>query len=76
MNPGRQPPTLKEEPRWQSVEVGPFRLPGIAINPELWSEEELEEMLAWSRDEGALVTDNLLAWRRAKLRDWWILRWS
>jgi hypothetical protein len=76
MNSPIQPPMTQQQPRWQTVEVGPFRLPGVAINRELWREEELAAMLAWSKSEGALITGDLLAWRRQKHRDWWILRWS
>jgi hypothetical protein len=64
------------EPRWQSVSVGPFNLPGIKINPELWLNEDLETMLAWSREQGALINGDLIAWKKVKLRDWWILKWS
>jgi hypothetical protein len=70
------PPQLQQEPRWQSVSVGPFNLPGIKINPDLWLREDLDNMLAWSREQGALINDDLIAWKKVKHRDWWILKWS
>ena len=64
--------------KFESCEVGPFRLPGITVNTGEVTAEHLAEMQAWARENHAYVADNIISWRRRDLakRDWFILRWS
>ena len=66
------------DPKITICEVGPFRLPGVAINTDRVTAEELAEMQAWARENHAYVADNVISWRRRDLakRDWFTLRWS
>lgn len=65
------------EPKLTTVDVGPFRLPGVTVNRSLVADTEFEEMINWARENGAYVTDSgLLSWRDPAKRDWFILRWS
>lgn len=67
----------QQPPKFEHCEVGPFRLPGIQINREQVTDEELAEMTDWARENSAYIsTETLFSWRRAKYRDWFTLRWS
>lgn len=62
----------------QNVEVGPFRLPGIAFEKGQLSKELQEEMIAWANAEGVgmSMTANLWSFKKQSHREWFILRWS
>lgn len=62
----------------QNVEVGPFRLPGIAFEKGQLSKELHEEMIAWANAEGVgmSMTENLWSFKKQAHREWFILRWS
>ena len=62
--------------KFENCEVGPFRLPGITVNTEEVTSEELAEMQVWARENHAYVNDNLISWRSAKHRDWFVLKWG
>lgn len=67
----------KIPPRFENCEVGPFRLPGVVVNTEVVTPEELAEMRAWAEANGAYVnTDCLFSWKKEQKRDWFSLRWS
>ena len=61
----------------QHVEVGPFRLPGIAFKKGQISPELNEEMTVWAKAEGVgmSMTENLWSFRKESHREWFILRW-
>jgi L-rhamnose isomerase len=62
----------------KNVEVGMFRLPGIAFEKgELTPELELE-MIAWAKEEGVgmNMTESLWSFKKEAHREWFILRWS
>lgn len=61
----------------ENVEVGPFRLPGIAFKKGQISEDLNKEMMAWAATEGVgmSMTDKLWSFRKASHREWFILRW-
>lgn len=67
-----------QQPKFETCEVGPFRLPGIVIDTERITAEELKEMQDWARENHAFVNEGVISWRRRDLakRDWFILRWS
>lgn len=65
-----------KKPKFHSCEIGPFRLPGITIDPEQVTEDELKDMQAWAGQNHAFVSGTLLSWRSAKHRDWFILKWG
>lgn len=65
------------EPKLSTCEVGMFRLPGILLDIEQWSKEELAEMDAWgAANGGKKMTEKLWSFRSEAKRDWFILRWS
>lgn len=59
------------------VEVGPFRLPGLAFKKDQLSESLNEEMRAWAAGEGVgmSMTPNLWSFKKAAHREWFIMRW-
>jgi hypothetical protein len=62
----------------KNVEVGMFRLPGVAFEKgELTPELELE-MIAWAKAEGVgmNMTESLWSFKKEAHREWFILRWS
>jgi hypothetical protein len=60
-----------------SCDVGPFRLPGVSIDTMQFTEEEVDLMLAWAKENHAYVTGrDLISWRSIKHRDWFILKWT
>ena len=65
-------------PKLEACEVGLFRLPGVKVNVEEFTPEELEEMFDWAKENHAFIVKDqgLLSWRDSSLRDWFILRWS
>jgi hypothetical protein len=67
----------KLPPKFEHCNVGPFNLPGVIVNTEQVTPEELVEMREWARDNGAYInTDSLFSWRKDQKRDWFTLRWS
>lgn len=70
--------TAAQEPKMRTVDVGPFRLAGVKLDPGQFTEEQYQEILTWARENGAYVTEEtgLLSWRTAKMRDWFLLKWS
>lgn len=72
--PGSQ--ETKKEPKLQTCEVGPFRLPGVRLDLEQFTDQELAEMDTWAKENGAYLGHGLYSWKDAAKRDWFILRWS
>jgi hypothetical protein len=62
----------------KNVEVGPFRLPGIAFEKGQLSKELNAEMIAWANAEGVgmSMTENLWSFKKESHREWFVLRWS
>lgn len=62
----------------KNVEVGMFRLPGLAFEKGQLSDELLMEMIAWAKEEGVgmNMTENLWSFKKEAHREWFILRWS
>jgi hypothetical protein len=62
----------------KNVEVGMFRLPGLAFEKGQLSDELLMEMIAWAKEEGVgmNMTENLWSFKKKAHREWFILRWS
>ncbi len=60
-----------------NVEVGPFRLPGIAFKKGQLSPELNEKMKEWAAAEGVgmSMTENLWSFRKPSHREWFIIRW-
>lgn len=60
------------------VEVGPFRLPGIAFEKGQLTPELLKEMQEWANNEGVgmSTTDRLWSFKKESHREWFILKWS
>ena len=61
----------------RSVELGPWRLPGLAWDQPLPSELH-EEILAWSQANhcGTVMGPCLWSFRNTAQRAWFVLRWS
>ena len=61
----------------KNVEVGMWRLPGIAFEPGQLSEELNNEMIAWAQAEGVgmSMTDRLWSFKKASHRDWFVMKW-
>jgi len=59
------------------VEVGMFRLPGIAFEKGELNEELNNEMIAWAQAEGVgmSMTENLWSFKKEAHREWFVLRW-
>jgi hypothetical protein len=59
------------------VEVGMFRLPGLAFEAGELTPELNEEMIAWATAEGVgmSMTENLWSFKKEAHREWFILRW-
>jgi hypothetical protein len=62
----------------KNVEVGPFRLPGIAFEKGQLSKELNAEMIVWANAEGVgmSMTENLWSFKKESHREWFVLRWS
>jgi len=65
-------------PKLETVTVGPFNLPGIKVDLNQYTPKQVEEMIAWARENRAYIVEEqgLFSWRTAKLRDWFILKWG
>lgn len=65
-------------PKIETCEVGMFRLPGVKVDFNQYTEEQVKEMLAWARENSAYVVEErgLFSWRKEAKRDWFVLRWS
>ena len=61
----------------KNVEVGMWRLPGIAFEKGELSEELNLEMIAWAQAEGVgmSMTENLWSFKKEAHREWFIPRW-
>lgn len=59
------------------VEVGMFRLPGLAFEKGQITEDLNKEMVAWANAEGVgmSMTENLWSFRKESHREWFIMRW-
>lgn len=59
------------------VEVGMWRLPGLAFEKGQLSKELNDEMVAWANAEGVgmSMTENLWSFKKEAHREWFILRW-
>jgi hypothetical protein len=73
-----QPSGERKAPKLSTIEVGPFRLPGVEVDLNQYSAEQAAEMIAWARENGAYVIEDkgLFSWKKTKMRDWFILRWT
>jgi hypothetical protein len=62
----------------KNVEVGMFKLPGIAFDKGEVTTELLEDMRAWADAEGVgmNMTENLWSFKKESHREWFILKWS
>ncbi len=65
-------------PKIETCEVGMFRLPGVKVDLNQYSEQEVAEMMTWARENSAYVAEDkgLFSWRKESLRDWFVLRWG
>jgi hypothetical protein len=65
-------------PKIEAVEVGMFRLPGVKVDLNQYTQEQVDEMRTWARENGAYDDGDrgLFSWRQESKRDWFILRWS
>jgi hypothetical protein len=68
----------RQEPKLMTCEVGPFRLKGVKVDINQFTDEQLTEMRAWAKDNGAYsdADKGLFSWKDEAKRDWFILRWS
>jgi hypothetical protein len=68
----------KDEPKLQICEVGPFRLKGVKVDLNQFTEDQIREMMVWARENDAYVAEDtgLFSWKSEAKRDWFILRWS
>lgn len=59
------------------VEVGMWRLPGLAFKQGQLSEELNKEMQAWAAAEGVgmSMTERLWSFKKASHRDWFVMKW-
>jgi hypothetical protein len=62
----------------KNVEVGMFRLPGIAFEKGELPTELIQDMQAWAEQEGVgmSMTETLWSFKKESHREWFILRWS
>jgi hypothetical protein len=62
----------------KNVEVGMFRLPGLAFEKGQLTDKLLAEMIAWAKEEGVgmNMTENLWSFKKEAHREWFVLRWS
>lgn len=68
----------KKGPKIETVEVGMFRLPGVKLDLEQFTEEQITEIRQWAKDNGAYsdLNNGLFSWKDAAKRDWFLLKWS
>jgi hypothetical protein len=59
------------------VEVGMFRMPGLAFERGELPAELLEEMQSWAEAEGVgmSMTEYLWSFKKESHREWFILKW-
>jgi len=62
----------------KQVQVGPFKLPGLAFEKNQLPEDLLTEMKAWAQAEGVgmNMTEYLWSFKKEAHREWFILRWN
>jgi len=62
----------------KQVEVGMFRLPGLAFERGELSTDLNEEMIAWAEAEGVgmSMTESLWSFKKEAHREWFVLRWA
>ena len=67
-----------KEPKLATCRVGMFNLPGVKVDLEQYSQEDVKEMLSWAKDNGAYIVEErgLFSWKSEAKRDWFILRWT
>lgn len=69
--------TDTKPPSMTNCEVGPFRLPGVKLDPEQFTEAQIAEMTAWVRENHGYATEGgLFSWRTDKHRSWFWLKWA
>ena len=66
----------KKGPKLESCEIGMFRLPGVRIDSEQFTEDQMKEMEDFARESGAFVGNGHFSWKNAGKRDWFILKYS
>jgi hypothetical protein len=68
----------KKGPKIETCEVGMFRLPGVKLDLEQFTEDQINEMRSWAKDNGAYTDpgNGLFSWKDPAKRDWFILKWS
>ena len=72
-----QPRERRPDPKITTCSVGMFNLPGLIIDYNQYTAEEMAEMELWGQSNGATkMTDKLWSFRSAAKRDWFILRWG
>jgi hypothetical protein len=63
--------------RIKNCEVGMFRLPGVELDRSQFTEEELEAIEAWAKENGGTqMREDLWSFRKESKRDWFTLKWS
>ena len=68
---------VPKEPKLQTCEVGPFRLPGVVIDYNQYTAEQIEEMDVWGAENGGKkMSEKLWSFRKEAKRDWFILKWG
>lgn len=75
------PPMSADEnkgPKLETCEVGPFRLKGVKVDFAQFTEDQIQEMIAWAKENDAYVVEDkgLFSWKKEAKRDWFILRWT
>lgn len=64
-------------PAMENCEVGPFRLPGVKVDPNRFSEEQFLEIMIWVKENHGWATEQgLFSWRSDKHRSWFWLKWG
>lgn len=80
--PNTLPPFGNEDaapgPKLEAVQVGMFRLPGVKVDLNQFTPEQIEEMRSWAKENDAYDDGDrgLFSWKSEAKRDWFILRWS
>ena len=72
------PPPGTGAAKLSACEVGPFRLPGVRIDLNQFTTEQVADMRVWAEENGAYgdADTGIFSWRDKGKRDWFILRWS
>lgn len=68
----------KKGPKFETCSVGMFRLPGVKVDFNQFTEEQVEEMRKWALENGAYADpgNGLFSWKDPAKRDWFLLKWS